>query len=597
MALSNVFGTPIGLAAAIAVVPLVVLYIIQPDPRELSLPTTEFLVRDPDEGGSSPILERLRRNLLLLSQILVVLLLAVALASPYVSVTGSASTQSTVLVVDATASMATETGDGTRFDRAIAAAREAVGTPTTVLVVGATTRVAVGRAPPEEARGVLSGLAVTDAPGDLRGAIDRARSLASAEGRVVVFSDFAAEGWRPAVETARADGLDVSLEQFDDGGGANVGIVDRQFEDGRVIFAVENAGAEPADRTVSFAGDERSLSLQPGDVATVAFPVPAEPATAELSPRDGFPTDGVAHVSVPPRTSLDVLLLTNEPDRPLPTALDVIDTVDLTVEEPPATVDREYDVIIFGAVESDRILGSTVETARETLADGGGVAVQATPGLDGEAYSTLAPVATGGVTNTTGIGRVAGGDLTGDVEFPSPDRHVSAAAADASVRVQVADGSPLIATARREGGRVLYHGYLPNQSAFRRGYDYPIYWKRAVHWLADRPDLRELNRRTGETVSFDDPRDVATPEGNQTAGTVPLLRTGTYRTGERRLSASLLDDGESQVDAGTVEDSNAGTAGEATTDRREQDLTPVALLAVLLAVLGELAFLRYRGDI
>jgi len=600
MQLADLFAAPLGLAALAGVIPLIVLYLIQPDPRELSLPTVQFLREDPDEGGSNPVLERLRRNLLLLLQILVVCLLAVALASPYVMDTRTANEQPTVLVVDASASMATDTGDGTRFAEAVAAAKGAVGTPTTVVVAGSSTRVPAEAADPSDAATALDGLAVTDTPGDLRGAIARATELAGSESRVVVFSDFAGDGgdWQGAVQTARARGLDVSLRQFGGGGEANVGIVDRRFGSQQVTVSVQNTGTSTAERTLSVGGRSESLTLEPGDVQSVTVPLPAQSTTARLSPGDPFPVDDEAHVTVPADRSVDVLLLTNGNNRNLRTALDVIPTVDLTVANPPASVDGSYDVVVFADVEPDRVLGSTLELTRETVADGGGVVIQAQGDVEAVGYDRLLPVDPDGVRNTTDVGDVADHELTAGFDFPAPEKHLGAETVDADALVTTADGSPLLATARRNGGRVLYYGYLPNQTAFRYSYRYPVFWQGATHWAADRPDPADLNYRTGETLQLGNETTVETPTGQRTTATVQLDTVGTYRTADQQASASLLSTSESNLTAPDIDVAGGNVTGSDTaTERVQQDLTPLALLFVLALVLGELGFLRYRGDL
>jgi hypothetical protein len=600
MQLADVFAAPLGLAALAGVIPLIVLYLIQPDPRELSLPTVQFLREDPDEGGSNPILERLRRNLLLLVQILAVCLLAVALASPYVMDTRAATEEPTVLVVDASASMGTDTGDGTRFAEAVAAAKRSVGTPTTVVVAGASTRVPAEGVDPSDAETTLDGLAVTDAPGDLRGAVSRATELAGPESRVVVFSDFAGDGgdWQGAVQTARAQGLDVSLRQFGDGGADNVGIVDRSFGSQRVTLSVKNTGTSTAERTLTMGGRSRSLTLEPGDVQSVTVPLPAESTTARLSPGDSFPTDDVAHVTVPEDRAVDTLLVTNGNNRNLRTALDVIPTVNLTVANPPASTGGRYDVVVFADVDPDRVLGSTMELTRETVADGGGVVIQAQGDVGTVGYGPLLPVESGSVRNTTDVGDVAEHELTRGFDFPAPDKHLTARTTRGDALVTVADGSPLLSTARQDGGRVLYYGYLPNQTAFRYGYRYPVFWQRAAHWAADRPAPADLNYRTGETFQLANQTTVETPTGQRTTATVALDAVGTYRTSEQRASASLLSTSESNLTARSIDVAGGNATGEGDGGERvPRDLTPLALLGVLVLVVGELGFLRYRGDL
>jgi len=593
-------AAPLGLLALLALVPLIVLYLIQPDPQRVELPTMQFLAEDPDEGGANPIIERLRRNLLFLLQILAIALLALALASPFVLTTQAASAQQTVVVVDASASMGTATGDGARIAAARERAKENVGTPTTVVVAGANTRTAATDVQPGDARSVIDGIAPTDAPADLRSAVARAASLTGSEGRVVVVSDFATDDdWQSAVQAARARGVDVALEQVGEGTTENVGIVDRRFASERVLLSVRNTGPSAAERTVSLAGESRSVSLQPGDVTTVTFPMPAESATAELSSGDPFPTDDVAHVTVPEKQRLRVLLLTNREDRFLRTALSVNPSVELTVARPPApNVGTDYDVVVFSGVDRSRLLQTTVDKSRDVLESGGGIAIQAQADVAQLGFGDALPVQPRGVTNTSGIGRVGQDRLTRGFEFPAPDRHLRANVTRGTSLVETDDGSPLLATARRSGGRVLYYGYLPDEPAFRYGYRYPVFWKTATDWLGGRASLSTLNSRTGETFELGNRTTVRTPTGERTGSSILLDAVGLYTAGDQRTSASLLDARESNVTAPAIDVAPGGRNESATAGFQvRRDLTPVALLLVLVLVLGEIGYLRYRGDV
>jgi hypothetical protein len=591
---------PLGLAALVALVPLIILYIIQPDPRRLELPTMQFLAADTDEGGQNPIVERLRRNLLFLLQVLAILLLALALASPYIMTTQAASDQQTVVVVDASASMTTGGGDGPRFAAAKRAAREQVGTPTTVVVAGATTRTAVTDVQPGEARTVIDELSASQAPADLRGAIARASSLTGTEGRVVVVSDFATDDdWQSAVQAARARGIEVRLEQVGSGATSNVGIIDRRFTNERVILSVKNTGASAAQRTITMGETSRSLSLQPGDVATVTFPQPNESTTATLSPRDAFRADDVAHVTVPEKQRLRVLLLTNGDDRYLRTALSVLPAVELSVARPPEPgLSTNYDIVVFNDVDRSRLLRTTIEKSRDVLSDGGGVAIQAQEDVGQVGYGDTLPVEPRGVTNTSSIGRIQQHPLTRGFDFPAPDQHLAANVTRGTALVETEDGSPLLAIAQRGGGRVLYYGYLPSEPSFRYSYRYPVFWKAATNYLGGRASLTDLNRRTGETLEFGNATTVQTPTGERRGATVQLDAVGLYETEDRRASASLLDARESNVSAPALRIDVGGRNASATAGFRvRQDLTPLAVALVLLVALGELYYLRYRGDV
>ncbi|MFC6973544.1 BatA domain-containing protein [Halomicroarcula sp. GCM10025709] len=532
MQLADVLQTPTGLLALLALVPLIVLYLIEPDPRELQLPTLQFLADDEGDGGATPVLERLTRNLLFLLQLLVILALALSLASPTASITQERSAASTVVVLDASASMATESGSGTRFGAAKAAAGDALGTETTLIVTGAETATVVEDAPAQRADEALGTLSVTDGPGDLRSAISRAASIAGPESRVVVLSDFVDESsWRSAVRATRARGATVELRQFDGGGGANVGFVARDVTEQRVTLTVSNFGTAGADRTVTFAGQSASVSPAPGDAASVSFPLPTEGATAELSGDDDFPTDDTVPVAAPSNPTVDVVLLTNDPNRYLVTALEVNNAVSLTVKRPPTTITDTYDVFVFGNVRADAVLDSTIESARSTAANGGGVAVLAQPDVGEVGYGDLLAIEPRGVGEEPQLGSITRDPLTAGFDFAAPDRYVRGNTTNARALVEYDDGSPLLAAGNRGAGRVLYYGYLPNETEFTSGYRYPVFWKRAVFFLADRPQAATLNRQTGQRLTVGANATITRPDGSEVTGSALLDRQGYYAAG------------------------------------------------------------------
>jgi len=596
MVLSDVLLSPIGLVALLAAVPIVLLYLIRPDPQELSLPTFQFLVAEERQQSSTPFFERLSRSLLLLLQVLVVLVLAVGLASPYVTVSERTTVEETVLVVDTSASMQTSADGSTRFQQAVAAAESEVTGTTSVVTTGSGGEVVLQRGTPSAARDAIAGLGSTDTAGDLSGAVSQAASLAGENARIVVLSDFAGDEWTTAVSTARARGLSVDLRQFAGGGDDNVGFIDRRFSQSSVTLSVKNYGDSAVTRTVRLGNAAREIRLGAGDVGSVTLPVPAGTSQARLTPGDSFAADDTAYLAAPADPAVDVLVLTNDRNRYLTTALSVIDRVNVTVEQPPTTIEDGYDVILYSNVEDSSLLPGNVESGRELVEDGGGVAVLAQRELPGK-YGDLLLVEPDGIASGTTVRQSAQTGLTTGIDFQPPEEYVSGSLRTGTAHVRLGDGSPLLATAERGGGRVMYYGYIEESSSFKFNYQYPVFWKRAVYYLADREPLPALNHATGDRVQFGN----ATVEGpsGTTTGSVQLREAGLYRTESRAVSASLLDESESDTAVEPLEE-RSGPAGNLT--RVEQRTVPrplteyVALAGVLLALV-EVGYLRRRGDL
>ena len=598
MALLDGLLTPLGLAALLAAIPLVLLYLIRPDPVRRRLPTLRFLGDERRQDASNPLWERLQRNLLLLIQLLAILVFAVSLATPYTNVPQQTTIEESVLVIDGSASMATQANGETRFSRAVAAARESTTSTTSVVSTGAGTEVLLRQGPPEEARATLDGLRPTDAQGDLQQAIETAAAIAGENARIVVFSDFASEQtWADAVQRARARGLRVDLRQFAGGGDGNVGIVDRSFSGNEVTLTVKNFGDAEATRTLRLANQSSSLTLAGGDVTTATFTVPAGGGQVQLSPGDSFPTDDVAYLAAPEDAKIDVLLLTNDRNRYLSTALSVVDEVSLTVASPPTTVDQTYDVIVYSNVESDRLLRSNVEAGQDVLEDGGGVAVQAQ--ADMPDYGGLSLVEPDQINTNPTVSQVASDHLTDGISFSPPEEYVAGNLTAGTSLVTLNDGTPLVATATRGQGRVLYYGYIEESSSFKYNYQYPVFWKRAVFYLAGRDPLPTLNRDTGGELAFDNQTTVRAPSGQVTASRVALDQAGFYAVGDRRVGASLYSTAESNVSAPNLAAARE-VNGVSTREEERQVPRPltkwVSLFAVAVLLL-ELAYLRKRGDL
>jgi len=597
MVLQQFFLTPLGLAALAVAVPIILLYLIRPDPSEVELPTFRFLTEEERQQSTTPLLERLSRSLLLLLQLLIILLLAVSLATPYVPVSEREAVAETVLVVDTSASMATAANGETRFDRALSVAEAEVTQRTSVVTTVGRGTVALRRGSPGDARETLGGLRVSDAPGDLRSAIAQAGTIVGEDARVVVLSDFAGDDWTDAVASLRARDISVDLRQFDRGGEGNVGFVDRRFSGAEVTLSVKNFGNSSVTRTVRLGNGQREIELGSGDVATVTFPVPAGTSQAQLSPGDSFATDDTVHLAAPSDPTVDVLVVTNDRNRFLTTAFEVNDQVDLTVETPPGAIEGEFDVVVYSNVDPDSLLPGNVETGRDVLADGGGVAIQAQETFPDQ-YGDLLLLEPAGLATAPTIHRTAETDLTRGISFQAPDEYVAGTLRTGETLVELRNGTPLIATAQQGNGRVLYYGYIEDSSSFKFNAQYPVFWKRAAFYLADREPLPALNLETGDTVRFD-AETIEGPTGRLSGPRTELVAAGVYATETRRRSASLLSERESDVDVAPISDRGGEVGAVVTEEERTvpRPLTEFVVAAALLAVVGELGYLRRRGDL
>ena len=193
-------ATPLGLLGLLALPVIVVLHLLRPRPRRLTVASTWLWREAVRERRRGLGLERLLRDLSLLLLLLGALAAGLALAAPgWLTPAGEAG--DTVLVLDVSASMQADDGGATRFERARAEAQALIdGLPPD----GRMLLMSSGRRPrllsafesdPETLRRALAAVAPTDEAGRPREALELALALLrrSAEGRVHFITDGAFE--------------------------------------------------------------------------------------------------------------------------------------------------------------------------------------------------------------------------------------------------------------------------------------------------------------------------------------------------------------------------------------------------------------------
>ena len=598
MVLDDFLLSPIGLGALLTAVPVVYLYLIQPDPQEIELPTVRFIFEEEEQDSSRPLFDRLRRNTLLLLQLLIIVILAIALAGPYISVAQSQTVSETVLVIDGSASMLTETSDSTRFEQAVSEAKQSSTGTNSIVYAGNRPKVVLQTGTPSETATALDGLQARPVPANLQAAITQATAVAGENARIVVLSDFAGNRWVEAVRSARAQGLQVSLEQFNDGGEANIGFISQSFSGQNITYTIKNFGSSTVTSTVSVGNSTKRVRLSPDGITDMTFRAPPGGGRAELRPTDSFAEDNIAYVSAPTQDTVDVLLLSNDPNRYLQTALSVIDVVSLSVREPPTSIRPDYDVILYSDVAPERLLDGSVETGRDIVSNGGGAGIVAQESPP-TSYQDLLLINPEGTAANPTVVRGRSSPLTEQIEFPPPEQYLRGSLTNGQTHIATSSGSPLIATAERGQGRILYYGSLADSDPFRFNYQYPVFWKRAVFYLAGRAQTSSLNRETGERLQYENTTTVEGPTTTLTGQTISLQETGIYRGGGKTYAVSLMSESESAVDTASVSETQASESLET----RQEETVVSRPLTWVVALLGgaigllEVGLLRRRGDL
>ncbi|MCL4253884.1 MAG: BatA domain-containing protein [Anaerolineae bacterium] len=260
------FLTPLGFLGALIAVPIILLYMLRLRRREVTISST-FLWRQvlQDAEANTPW-QRLRRNILLFLQLLILALLIFALVRPYLTVPTISAGQITVLL-DASASMnATDIGGQSRFEVSQQIAQDIIrtlpeGDTMTIIRVAQIPEVLIANSSDRnQLQNAISGASPSLAEADWEAALSLAAGKNSAiEQTLVIIGD----GGLPS--NISLEGLDTTVRYIPVGISAeNVGITalaTRRLPDtAPELFAqITNYGAIEAQMVLTLWVDEERL--------------------------------------------------------------------------------------------------------------------------------------------------------------------------------------------------------------------------------------------------------------------------------------------------------------------------------------------------
>ncbi len=521
------FLTPLSLLFAALSVPIILLYMLKLRRRDVLVSSTllwQRLLRDREANAPW---QRLRRNLLLLLQLLILALLTLALARPFVH-TPTVVGGSAVVLLDASASMQATDVSPTRFEAARRAAQEIVsglgaGDVATIVAVGPRPQV-LASATNDRAllRRTLEDAVPTSGSADWEAAFALASAgLAGAqEPRVVIISDGALpETLPPLPGEVRFVGVG--------GAGNNLAITALATREGPAgpqaflrVVNYGNIGDADAEPLVEFSANgvlfdaHRLLVPAHGSADLTLTDLPYDlqvlQACLALGGEDALSLDDTAWAVHAPPVSGRVLLVSGG-NLFLERALGALPGVELVRLAPDQPLPIEpYDLYVY-----DGVVTGTLPTGNLWLI--GPPSLPLTGGAGG---------GIGGFFTATAITRVMDDDpLLRYVDLSTV--HVLQARAvvpPPGARVLVeADGGPLLFVAERPEGRLavltfdLHDSDLPLQIAF------PILTANLVDWLLPRGAVRlPVTIRPGDPVPIQpDPETtgivITAPDGTRHA--------------------------------------------------------------------------------
>ena len=327
------FFAPAGLGLAVIIPIIILLYLLRRRRQELVVPSVLLWQRLLEDMQANAPWQKLRRNLLLILQLVVAAALVLAAARPYVN--GFVGGRDVYFVVDVSASMQATDVAPDRLGAAKAAIRAALGRlgpldRAAMVVMGVSPRVAVAptrdRGKVEEA---LAALGAENGEANLAQALDLVASMAKAGGgparnQVVVVSDGTlAPLSGDAAQAARTALPDLVYLPVGSGAGRNLAIdaLATRVVGGRpvALVRVTNYGSEAESFSLQVLVGGQPFDLKKGTTgpgqawqAYVPLPGDAHLVEARLVPdgRDDLATDNRAAAVVDAGRALKVLLVT-----------------------------------------------------------------------------------------------------------------------------------------------------------------------------------------------------------------------------------------------------------------------------------------------
>ncbi len=625
-------ANPSALLALSAVIPLILAYLLKPKPVDFAIPSLMFISKmQKQKTIFNSFFNKLVKDPLFLIQMLVLILLALAMAQPFIMLSKNLSAGHTVIVIDASASMKADN----RFDDAQSKAAGYLSRKVSIVVSENVPIKVLESGSSKEAKSIIAKLQAKDTTSGISDAMLLGeRILADGGGRIVVLSDFSSfDGEKPwaTKQKLEASGIDVVLISV--GADAdNIGIIGtpgveiqpyketyeyntiiKNFMDTsqKVPVEVKHNGNTIATKTYTIpARSSEYFSLQNvGEGVT----------TVSLKVNDDLESDNTAYIYIPSLSERKVLYTSKTAKAPSKTVLSVVSRTNVK-EISPDIFPRDfsdYDLVVIGNISAKGELkgslpaGTFDEYLYDYVSDGGDVVVLASEGLSSYKVEKLLPVYLGSVSSKKGDAMMvlqnefAKKEYFDDVTIP---KHLlSIPAKDSVVLVNSTDDSVVLAYKNIGAGTVVYLGMADDAtwSNFHLKSDYPVFWIKLIDWMSGVGDISQFNKYTGTMIQPG--RDITRPDGVVTKSNL-LDMAGMYifddaagDNGDEKIAVNLYNEKESDLtisEASGASNSNynSGTSGSGSNKSRT-DLEGILIALVAILVFVELYVIKKRREL
>ena len=555
------FSNPLGLLALASIIPLIILYLLRPKTIDLNIPSLLFILkREEQRSKLSLLFRRLIRDPLFLIQLLVLILLSLAIAGPYI-IDEKVSGEHTVIIIDNSASMQA----GGRLDQAKDMATRRLSAVNSVIWAQNVPVLALKEKSTTRAKEVIAITPQRAVACDLAAAITYAERISGAGGSIIVFSDFA--GWTgddPLVAKSLAEynGVKVEFVGVDEPGNGNIGFVNGWIDisNGKynLNLAIKNFNEQNANVQLEIRNGDagQSATLDIPAHTTRAYIVPdlntgRTEVTISGGSGGGLGLDDTAYAFIPPVVGGSIMFVDSRDQTPTGEALGLLSAGVEHSRQLPQDL-YAYDIVILGTLNN----GSVDWNVLNDFVKGGGTLIAMASSSLVNSNSDLLPITITGISNDTKITVVAENQLTGSIAFEDIEvvRYIKGTVPDgATVLVEASGGCPILSHWRKGKGTVVYLGLNDITgdnawSGFNTMPEFPLFWKNMIDWIGG-TDIEQNNALTGTVTKLPAEQTITCPDGNTiTTNNLWIDQVGFYRIQEQVLAANLYDSKESDVD-------------------------------------------------
>ncbi len=592
---------PLGLAALAGIIPLIIVYLLKPRPKQIILPSLMF-VRKVSQNvlASRRKITRKITDPLFYLQLFILILLSIAIAGPLLD-SISDNSEKVVLIIDSSASMSVPD----RITAARTIAIESLGEENTIIAAESIPVVLAKAVDADSAKELIGSMEARNTPSDVpKSILTAVNDEENRNAKIVVISDF--ENWAgrvPETYIRIADAKNLQLELRQVGRPAvNYAIVNGYLKDRNdgtyeYTFTVKNFGNESVKLDVQLESGSglfspqkvnNSIALDGLGAQQITFSsIPQGTSAVKILNEDSVSCDNIACISIPELTPRKMLILTDlDPaasKSPLITALSLMPDIDVDVQNKFPDDFEKYDTVVVNC-EHKPLSGSSVrkitayaKSGKDLIVIGNGCLYNSSEmhGLYPVLPVDIISIKEGdrSTIETAGSGKHIFEEISFDEVYLRKYLE-TVPRENASVLAELEGAGPVVCAWNIKNGTTTYVGLSDTVEAeawnnFPTIPTYPVFWAKLLRYMWGIDDISETNVNTGRYQAFDQDTGIKTPTETISSRFVYYDECGLYNLNQKTVAANLYDSSESN----TFTENRLSLAAEKAETRKEDLLT------------------------